>query len=142
MTTRESADRSDADVSKPLRAVWTQERPGLQQVESVGLKALWRSPSRARCRRPTLRLACQRMTAVDSPRNGLEPLLSVKEVADCLGISESGVYRLCRAGDLAGVKVGGRTLFEPQEVRQFIEASRRQVPDRGPSSSTEETEEA
>jgi excisionase family DNA binding protein len=82
------------------------------------------------------------MAAVESPRNGLEPLLSVKDVAGYLGISASGVYRLCRAGDLAGVKVGGRTLFEPQEVRQFIEASRRQVPAGQPPSPNEETPEA
>lgn len=90
---------------------------------------------------PTPRLAWQRMTAVESPRDGLEPLLSVKELAVYLGISESGVYRLLKAGDLAGVKVGGRTLFERREVREFIEASRRRVPgDR--SLPTETTEEA
>jgi excisionase family DNA binding protein len=90
---------------------------------------------------PTARLAWQRMTAVESPRDGLEPLLSVKELAVYLGISESSIYRLLRAGDLAGVKVGGRTLFERREVREFIEASRRRVPgDR--SLPTETTEEA
>lgn len=81
-------------------------------------------------------LAWQRMTAVESPRTDLEPLLSVKKVAECLGISESGVYRLCKAGELVGVKVGGRTLFEPREVRQFIEASRRQVTKGATPSST------
>ena len=58
--------------------------------------------------------------------------MSVKQVAEYLGISESGIYRLCRAGDLVGVKVGGRTLFEPKEVRQFIEASRRSTPESAP----------
>ena len=78
------------------------------------------------------------MTAVESVRTDLEPLLSVKEVAEYLGISESGVYRLCRAGDLIGVKVGGRTLFEPREVREFIEACRRKSAD-GPGPSSSET---
>lgn len=82
------------------------------------------------------------MTAVESPRDGLEPLLSVKELAVYLRISESGVYRLLKAGDLAGVKVGGRTLFERQEVREFIEASRRRVPDDRPLPTVEKTEEA
>jgi excisionase family DNA binding protein len=82
------------------------------------------------------------MAAVETPRNGLEPLLSIKEVAVYLGISESGVYRLLRAGELAGVKVGNRTLFEPQEVRRFIEASRRQANDGEVLSPTEETREA
>jgi excisionase family DNA binding protein len=82
------------------------------------------------------------MTAVESPRDGLEPLLSVKELAVYLRISESGVYRLLRAGDLAGVKVGGRTLFERREVREFIEASRRRVPGNRSLPTTEKTEEA
>ncbi len=82
------------------------------------------------------------MTAAESLREGLEPLLSVKELAAYLGISESGVYRLLKAGDLAPVKVRGRTLFERQEVREFIEASRRRVPGGHPLSTSEETEEA
>jgi excisionase family DNA binding protein len=63
----------------------------------------------------------------------------VKKVAEYLGISESGVYRLCRAGDLVGVKVGSRTLFEPREVRQFIEASRRQIANGAMPPSTKKT---
>ncbi len=79
------------------------------------------------------------MTAIESSLNDLEPLLSVKKVAEYLGISESGIYRLCRAGDLVGVKVGGRTLFEPNEVRQFIEASRRSTPEAVPQAEAEAT---
>jgi excisionase family DNA binding protein len=82
------------------------------------------------------------MTAIESPRDGLEPLLSVKELAAYLGISESGVYRLLKAGDLAAVKVGGRTLFERQDVRDFIEARRHRVPGGRALSATEESEEA
>jgi excisionase family DNA binding protein len=78
------------------------------------------------------------MTAIDPDRKSLEPLLSVKEVARFLGISESSVYRRCRAGDLPSVKVGGRTLFEQEAVRQFIEASRRI----STGTSTAETQEA
>jgi excisionase family DNA binding protein len=51
-------------------------------------------------------------------------LLSIDEVSELLRISESGVYRLRRCGQLASVKVGGRTLFEPGVIREFI-ASRR-----------------
>lgn len=65
------------------------------------------------------------MTVGEPDRKSLEPLLSVKEVAKILGISESGVYRRCSAGDLPSVGVGGRTLFEQEAIRQFIEASRR-----------------
>jgi excisionase family DNA binding protein len=82
------------------------------------------------------------MTAVESPRNDLEPLLSVKKVAKYLGISESGVYRLRRTGELSGVKVGARTLFEPSEVRRFIEAGRLSTSGTQPPSETDPPEEA
>lgn len=63
------------------------------------------------------------MTGADisrQPSHGIEPLLSLDEVADLLRISESGVYRLVRSGELPRVKVGNRTLFEPDEIRRFI----------------------
>jgi excisionase family DNA binding protein len=67
------------------------------------------------------------MTGADTSRqtvHGIEALLSLDEVAQLLRISESGVYRLVRSGELPRVKVGNRTLFEPHEIRRFI-ASRR-----------------
>jgi excisionase family DNA binding protein len=69
------------------------------------------------------------VTGADSSRqvvHGIEALLSLDEVARLLCISESGVYRLVRSGDLPRVKVGKRTLFEPHEIRRFI-ASRREA---------------
>ena len=45
-----------------------------------------------------------------------------------LGISESSLYRLLRGDQLTSVKVGGRTLFERQAIREFIAASRRTSP--------------
>jgi 7-cyano-7-deazaguanine synthase len=47
-------------------------------------------------------------------------LLSVERVAKRLGISESGVYRLTKAGELSKLKVGTRTMFEPAEVERYI----------------------
>lgn len=70
------------------------------------------------------------MTGADSSSQateGLEPLLSVEEVTRVLRISESGVYRLVRNGELARVKVGSRTLFEPSAVRRFIKDRRQTV---------------
>ena len=70
-------------------------------------------------------VAC--MTGADAPSqsvHGIEPLVSLDEVSRLLRISESGVYRLVRSGALPRVKVGKRTLFEPDEIRRFI-ASRR-----------------
>ena len=58
----------------------------------------------------------------------LEPLLSIEEVSRLLRISESSVYRLVRGGELARVKVGNRTLFEPATVRSFIAGCRDRVP--------------
>ena len=71
-------------------------------------------------------LAWQRMTGVDaSGQPALEPLLCIEEVAQLLRISERGVYRLMHRGELSSLKVGHRTLVEPQEVRQFIDSQRR-----------------
>jgi excisionase family DNA binding protein len=66
------------------------------------------------------------MTAVDgSTQSAIEPLLCIEEVARLLRISERGVCRLMRRGELSSLKVGHRTLVEPREVRQFIENQRR-----------------
>jgi 7-cyano-7-deazaguanine synthase len=51
-------------------------------------------------------------------------LLSVKEAAGALGISKSGVYRLLDSGQLHRLKVGARTLFEPQELKRYIATQR------------------
>src|SRR5690348_337407 len=75
-----------------------------------------------RCR-PAPLVLCQRVTVPDThgeELKGLEPLLSIDDVARLLRVSESSVYRLVRSGDLARVKVGGRTLFEPRAVRDLI----------------------
>lgn len=77
--------------------------------------------------RPRLGLPWQPVTAADTysqTMHGIEALLSLDEVAQLLRISESGVYRLVRSGELARVKVGNRTLFEPHEIRGFIARQR------------------
>jgi excisionase family DNA binding protein len=85
------------------------------------------------------------VTGADSPSqgaHGIEALLSLDDVAQVLRISESGVYRLIRSGDLPRVKVGNRTLFAPHDVRAFI-ASRREATGentRGPTSATQNLE--
>lgn len=68
----------------------------------------------------------QAMAGVDAPREpALEPLMSLEEVGRVLRISERSVYRLLRSGDLPSLKVGQRTLVEPEELRQFIANRRR-----------------
>jgi len=54
------------------------------------------------------------------PTLAVEPLMSIEEVAGVLRISERGLYRLIRSGELVILKVGHRTLLEPAEVRNFI----------------------
>ena len=66
-----------------------------------------------------------RLRCAKTLRLRLRELRHVDEVAELLGISESGVYRLIRKGALTSVKVGGRTLFEPAAIREFISAQRR-----------------
>lgn len=51
-------------------------------------------------------------------------LLSLKQVAERLNISDSGVYRLIESGELRRLKIGGRTLFEPTEVARYIATCR------------------
>jgi 7-cyano-7-deazaguanine synthase len=63
------------------------------------------------------------MTPADAS-GGLRPLLSVKEVANTLRISASGVYRLIESGALQRLKVGNRTLFERAEVERYIATQR------------------
>jgi excisionase family DNA binding protein len=70
--------------------------------------------------------------------------LALDEVAQLLQISESGVYRLIRRGELAFLKVGGRTRFEPAAIRGFIAAQRTigQGPSPGSASNESPHEEA
>lgn len=51
--------------------------------------------------------------------------MSLEEVGRVLRISERSVYRLLRSGDLPSLKVGQRTLVEPDQLRQFIANRRR-----------------
>lgn len=60
-------------------------------------------------------------------------LLTVKEVAARLTISESSVYRLLKAGDLPSIKIGGALRFDEQDVEAYIE--RCKATDQGGSSS-------
>lgn len=61
------------------------------------------------------------MTARDA---SVEKLFSIREAADVLGISRGQLYRLIGAGDLTIVKVGGRTLMTPEDLRAYIDAHR------------------
>lgn len=56
-----------------------------------------------------------------------EELLSLREVARWLSVSQRTVHRLRRAGHLRPYWVGGRLRFDPQDVRAYL-GSRREGP--------------
>ncbi|MBI2370895.1 MAG: helix-turn-helix domain-containing protein [Deltaproteobacteria bacterium] len=54
----------------------------------------------------------------------VKALLTVKETCERLRVSPSTIFRLVRAGTLAPIKIGRRTLFAAEEVQALIEAGR------------------
>ena len=57
----------------------------------------------------------------------MRTLFNPKEAGERLRISESTVYRLFRAHQLKGLKVGRGLRFTEDEIRAFIERHREQV---------------
>lgn len=47
-------------------------------------------------------------------------LLSVDETAVFLGLSSNTIRKLANQGDLLKVKIGTRTLFDPDDLRAFV----------------------
>jgi excisionase family DNA binding protein len=50
--------------------------------------------------------------------------MTVNDVAFALSISRDSVYRLVRAGDLRGRRVGQRLRFRPAEIEAYVERDR------------------
>ena len=50
----------------------------------------------------------------------IEPLLSVPQAAKILGISQCTLRNWIRRKKIARVKVGGRVMFRPDTIREFI----------------------
>ena len=48
-------------------------------------------------------------------------ILTLKEVADYLKLTEKTAYRLAAEGKLPGFKVGGRWRFKREDVEKWIE---------------------
>jgi excisionase family DNA binding protein len=61
----------------------------------------------------------------NSMPDGLDKLLTVEDVMDILRISRPTLYRLLKSGSLIPVRIGKRTLFDPTDIRSFVEASKR-----------------
>jgi excisionase family DNA binding protein len=53
-----------------------------------------------------------------------EGLMTVKEVLDHLKIGRTKLYELVGSGNLRTVKIGKRTLFDPDDVKKFIEGQK------------------
>jgi len=59
-----------------------------------------------------------------------EPLLSVTEVANHLGVHRATIYRLASRPDgIPCVKVGGSIRFRPRDVRDYEERHHGRLPD-------------
>jgi excisionase family DNA binding protein len=59
-------------------------------------------------------------------------LLSQRETAAVLGVSVKTVIRLVRAGQLIPVRIGSRTLFDPDDLDSFIKSCKRTARSDGP----------
>jgi excisionase family DNA binding protein len=51
-------------------------------------------------------------------------LLTIREAHEELRVSRRKLFQLIRDGELAAVKLGGRTLVEREELRRLIERNR------------------
>ncbi len=66
----------------------------------------------------------------------MRPMMTVDEVAACLGVHRATIYRLCAKPDgLRSYKVGGCTRFKPEDVDEYLERCLVQPPQpqQGPS---------
>ena len=55
----------------------------------------------------------------------LPVILNMKEVADVLGISESGTYDLCRTDSFPSFRIGNRILIKRDKLVEWIDQQRK-----------------
>jgi excisionase family DNA binding protein len=60
-----------------------------------------------------------------SVTDSIEKLLTVEDVMANLRISRPTLYRLLKSGHLVPVRIVKRTLFDPTDIRAFIEISKK-----------------
>ena len=54
----------------------------------------------------------------------MESMLTVRQVAELLGVHENWVYDHAASGDLPSYKIGGTRRFDPEEVHEWIDQQR------------------
>jgi excisionase family DNA binding protein len=50
-----------------------------------------------------------------------ERLLSIKDVAEWLGVSERTVFRMMDNNEITGIKIGNRWKFESDDIKAFVQ---------------------
>jgi excisionase family DNA binding protein len=54
----------------------------------------------------------------------MESMMTVRQVAELLGVHENWVYDQAASGELPSYKIGGTRRFDPDELRDWIEQHR------------------
>ena len=54
----------------------------------------------------------------------MEPMMTVRQVAELLGVHENWVYDQAASGELPSYKIGGTRRFDPVELRGWISEHR------------------
>jgi excisionase family DNA binding protein len=54
----------------------------------------------------------------------MQPLLDIKTAARLLGVAPSTLYDWCAHRQIPYLKVGRRTLFDPEELQRWLEQRR------------------
>ena len=68
----------------------------------------------------------EKLRSVNDSDDGMEvkPLLTYREVAEVLGVTDRTVWELVRKGELRNVRVGRSVRVDPADLRKFIEDSK------------------
>lgn len=61
---------------------------------------------------------------LDSVTQAVANLLSYREVAEVLGVSDRTVFTLIKRGELKAAKIGNSVRIDPADLRDFIERSK------------------
>ena len=66
-------------------------------------------------------VVCQKMAIIVSTSTSNGEILTIKQVADYLKVTERTIYRLAAAKQIPAFKVGGTWRFSRAEINQWIQ---------------------